>query len=127
MLAREFRRRGFRFSTNVVSLPGKPDFLFAKEKVVIFCDGDFWHGRKLEERLRCLSRGHNAAYWIAKIQANVRRDRRNTNLLRKAGWRVLRLWESVIRKTREIAADRVEVFVRPFRSRPQSQRKGAGG
>ena len=108
-------------------MPGKPDFLFAKEKVAVFCDGDFWHGRKLKERLRRVYGGHNAAYWVAKIQANVRRDRQNTNLLRKAGWRVMRVWESAIQKMPEIAANRVEVFVRALRSRPESQRKGTCG
>lgn len=112
VLARELRRRGLRFKTNALSLPGRPDLVFAKEKVVVFCDGDFWHGRRLQERLRKLADGHNAPYWIAKIESNVRRDRRNTRLLRDDGWRVIRLWESLIRNAPHLAAKRVEACVR---------------
>jgi G:T-mismatch repair DNA endonuclease (very short patch repair protein) len=63
----------------------------------VFCDGDFWHGRNLEERIRKLSVGHNAPYWIAKIQANVARDRRHDDELRAIGWIVLRYWETDVR------------------------------
>jgi DNA mismatch endonuclease (patch repair protein) len=64
--------------------------------VVVFCDGDFWHGRDWLRRRRKLVAGANAAYWVAKIAANIARDRRNTRLLRHQGWTVVRLWETDI-------------------------------
>ena len=38
-------QRGLGFRKNLKSLPGKPDIVFAGPHVVVFCDGDFWHGR----------------------------------------------------------------------------------
>ncbi|MFH1890476.1 MAG: hypothetical protein ABIJ91_02845 [Candidatus Kuenenbacteria bacterium] len=33
-----------KFQTNVVSIKGKPDIVFPKDKICIFLDSDFWHG-----------------------------------------------------------------------------------
>jgi len=63
---------------------------------VVFCDGDFWHGRNLEARIEKLQGGNNAPYWVAKIQGNVARDRAHDTLLRKQSWEVLRYWEKDI-------------------------------
>ncbi|MGA9994308.1 MAG: very short patch repair endonuclease [Pyrinomonadaceae bacterium] len=90
-------RMGFRFRKNVRDLPGKPDIVFPKHKVAIFCDGDFWHGRNWRKDKRRLQVGPNAPYWVAKIQANINRDKRYNKELRCLGWRVLRLWESDLR------------------------------
>jgi DNA mismatch endonuclease, patch repair protein len=87
---------GLKFTTNVASLPGSPDLVFERERVAVFADGDFWHGRNLEQRIARLSRGHNSEYWIRKIQSNVARDRRVRRQLRTLGWHVIRIWESDI-------------------------------
>lgn len=42
---------------NVETLPGKPDIVFVKAKVAIFCDGDFWHGRNWENLRSKLEKG----------------------------------------------------------------------
>ena len=76
-------------------------------KVVVFCDGDFWHGRNLFERVRKLERGHNAPYWVAKITSNVARDRRQDQDLVDKGWLVLRFWESDIHRDAEAIAAKV--------------------
>ena len=73
--------------------------VFLGARVVVFCDGDFWHGRDLNARLAKLAAGHNASYWVAKIRANVERDRRHDAALTADGWKVLRFWE------RDIVAD----------------------
>jgi DNA mismatch endonuclease (patch repair protein) len=81
----------------------------------VFCDGDFWHGRDLAVRLAKLAKGHNAPYWVAKIQTNVARDRRHDAALAANGWTVLRYWESdVIRNASAIAS---EVFATVLRLR----------
>ncbi len=46
-IAKEFWR-DHRYRLNVKELPGKPDVVFLKEKVAIFADGDFWHGRNFQ-------------------------------------------------------------------------------
>src|SRR5687767_10824756 len=94
--------RGYR--VDVETLPGRPDVLFTRDRVAIFCDGDFWHGRELATRVEKLSTGHNAPYWVAKIQGNVARDRRRNVALEEMGWTVLRFWESdILKKPDEIA------------------------
>lgn len=77
---------------------GRPDFVFRFARLVVFVDGDFWHGRRFQERRQRLQRGHNASYWIAKIASNKARDRRVTATLRREGWLVIRLWESDVRR-----------------------------
>jgi DNA mismatch endonuclease, patch repair protein len=100
-----------RWSTSVAKLPGKPDLVFARARVVVFCDGDFWHGKGLYARLKRLADGHNGAYWVAKIHGNVRRDRRQTRALREAGWHVLRYWESDIKKDAAAIAAKIAAAV----------------
>jgi DNA mismatch endonuclease, patch repair protein len=89
-------RMGFRFRKNVRDLPGRPDIIFRAQRVVVFCDGDFWHGRDWPQRRRKLKKGANSTYWIAKIKANIKRDRRHNLQLRQLGWTVVRLWEKDI-------------------------------
>jgi DNA mismatch endonuclease (patch repair protein) len=74
---------------------------------VVFCDGDFWHGRDWEERREKLKAGANAEYWVAKIGRNIERDRKQEALLRESGWVVLRFWESEILADTEGVAGRV--------------------
>jgi DNA mismatch endonuclease (patch repair protein) len=92
--------------------------VFSGHRLAVFCDGDFWHGRDLQHRIKKLARGHNADYWIAKVQRNVERDRQNTSALSAAGWNVLRFWETeVLRETTKIA-DQIEKLLATTRSHP---------
>jgi DNA mismatch endonuclease, patch repair protein len=96
VLQRSARQAGLRFTTNDHRLTGVPDLVFAEAKLLVFCDGDFWHGRRLAQRIKALAAGHNAPYWIAKISTNVARDKRVSRKLRSDGWSVMRIWESDI-------------------------------
>ena len=67
----------------------RPDFVFRKQRVVLFVDGCFWHGCP-----RCYTAPKSArAYWRRKVLTNRERDRYQTAALKKAGWRVVRVWE----------------------------------
>lgn len=70
-------------------LPGKPDFVFRRERLAIFVDGCFWHGCPRHGR----NPSSNRSYWIPKLARNRARDRAVTKKLRKAGWNVLRFWD----------------------------------
>jgi DNA mismatch endonuclease, patch repair protein len=107
LLARALRLLGIRYRPIKKQLPGRPDFVFQREKVAVFCDGDFWHGRNWPQRRAKLHAGSNADYWVAKIDYNRRRDRQNRRLLNEAGWTVIRLWESDILSDPTAAAARV--------------------
>lgn len=71
--------------------------MFSRVKVVVFCDGDFWHGRNWDSLKVKLAHRANAPYWIAKIQSNIQRDRLTTERLQADGWLVLRVWETDVR------------------------------
>jgi DNA mismatch endonuclease, patch repair protein len=107
LLRRELWRRGVRYRLHYSGLCGRPDIVFPRQRLVVFCDGDFWHGRDLDVRLARLAHGHNAAYWIAKVTRNVERDEEQTRILESSGWAVIRLWESDIVRRLSEAADRV--------------------
>jgi DNA mismatch endonuclease (patch repair protein) len=70
---------GLRYRSHAKDLPGKPDIVFRRQRLAVFVDGDFWHGRDWEARRRKLAAGHNASYWLAKIGYNRERDRRGTS------------------------------------------------
>src|SRR5713101_3726164 len=74
-------RRGLRFRKNLKDLPGKPDIVFTGSRVVVFCDGDFWHGRHWRRLSSQLKKRANADYWRKKIRSNMIRDERTTGLL----------------------------------------------
>lgn len=75
-------------------LPGKPDFIFHKQRLAVFVDGCFWHGC----RWHCRMPQAHRPYWQGKITRNKKRDRAVTQLLRQAGWGVLRFWEHSLRQ-----------------------------
>ena len=88
----ELEKLGIAFEKHY-SLPGKPDIAFVREKIAIFIDGEFWHGKyfaKIEYRL--------TDYWIHKISHNRKRDRKNRKLLRSEGWTVIRIWDDDLKK-----------------------------
>ena len=71
LLRSELWRLGLRYRKHAGNLPGKPDIVFARAKVVVFCDGDFWHGRDWPRLKARLKKRHKAAYWVAKIARNI--------------------------------------------------------
>jgi len=77
-----------------VPLFGNPDFAFPKCRLAVFVDGCFWHGCPKHFRK---PRG-NRKYWQEKLLRNQNRDRLVTKTLRRAGWRVLRIWEHELKK-----------------------------
>ena len=95
LLRRELTSMGFKFKLNDKAVFGKPDIVFSKRKVAVFCDSEFWHGKKLRQGEVPKT---NRAFWIEKLSSNVKRDRLVTRTLRKDGWIVIRLWEADIKK-----------------------------
>jgi DNA mismatch endonuclease (patch repair protein) len=77
---------------------GKPDFVFPKFKLAVFVDGCFWH--------RCPKHGTqpagNRSFWKKKFARNQSRDRLVNQTLRRAGWRVLRIWEHELARKNEL-------------------------
>jgi DNA mismatch endonuclease (patch repair protein) len=81
-------------------VPGHPDFIFRRERLAVFVDGCFWHGC----RWHCRMPKSRTEFWNPKIARNKKRDRTVNVLLRKCGWRVLRIWEHSLRHPARAAA-----------------------
>ena len=86
--------------------------VFPATRVVVFVDGDFWHGRDWPSLRARLEKRANPDYWIPKIARNLERDAEQTAVLVAAGWRVLRFWETDILADVASAASTVAAAVR---------------
>jgi len=91
-LRHELRKLELSFRNNKKLIPNvnrTVDIVFTKVKVAVLVDGCFWHG--------CPKHGtwpkENAEFWKKKIETNIERDKNTNILLRKNGWKVIRIWE----------------------------------
>ena len=91
-LVRMFRLNSISGWRRHYRLQGNPDFVFPKHRVAVFVDGCFWHGC----RKHCRMPAAHHEYWRGKISRNKARDAKVTHLLRRVGWRVIRVWEHEI-------------------------------
>ena len=48
------------------------------------------------------------AFWRRKLSANMKRDVLVTRLLRRAGWRVLRIWEHELAKRPKVCTRKIQ-------------------
>ena len=92
VLRKELWHRGYRYRKNYNELPGKPDIVLTKQKIVIFCDSEFFHGKDWEVLKPRLEKGNNANYWLKKIERNITRDQEINQQLNFLGWTVVRFW-----------------------------------
>ena len=91
-------KKGYRYRKNYKKLPGKPDIVLPKYKLVVFCDSEFFHGKDWEVLCEQLKRGNNAEFWIKKISQNRIRDEEINKQLKFMGWTVIRFWGKDIKK-----------------------------
>ena len=85
-------------STFNPQLAVRPDFVFLKSRTAIFVDGCFWHGCPKH----ATKPANNKEFWRRKLSSNKKRDRVVNQTLRRAGWRVIRIWECELRNTERI-------------------------
>lgn len=90
LVRKALHRLGFRFRLHVRVLPGRPDIVLPKYRVIIQVKGCFWHGHTCRDgRLPKSNRG----YWVPKLLRNKQRDISNDRKLRRMGWSVRNFWE----------------------------------
>lgn len=109
-LRRALHARGFRYRLHGKEVLGRPDIVNRSRRLAIFVDGDMWHGNEHHRRgLASLAElfPTRTQWWVAKIEANMRRDHEVTSTLRAQGWTVIRLWESDILADPTAAAQHV--------------------
>jgi len=80
---------GYRYRLHRRDLPGAPDLVLPRYRTAVFVHGCFWHGHSCPRGRRP---GTNTAFWNAKLDRNIARDRAAVAALRRAGWRVVAIW-----------------------------------
>lgn len=110
LLRRGLFSRGIRFRLHAASLPGRPDLVIRKHKVVILVHGCFWHAHEGCRYFRLP--GSNQQFWAEKLGRNRQRDAKSTTELKAAGWRVAVVWECALRSAPADALDAVAEFVK---------------
>jgi DNA mismatch endonuclease (patch repair protein) len=101
MLMRRHRISGWRRNRPVF---GKPDFVFLKLKLAVFVDGCFWHGCPKH----ATKPKNNRAFWRRRLSANRQRDLTVNRTLRKAGWRMVRVWECKLTRRSGVCIRRIQ-------------------
>jgi DNA mismatch endonuclease (patch repair protein) len=112
-IRRRIRAMGFRPARRPKKLPGSPDVVLPALRAVVFVHGCFWH--RHDDCPRASTPSTRRAFWSAKFERNVARDRRVTRELRAMGWSVLVVWEC--RATRAAELRRVERLLVAARER----------
>jgi|WetSurMetagenome_2_1015567.scaffolds.fasta_scaffold150753_1 DNA mismatch endonuclease, patch repair protein len=108
-LRKQLWSQGLRYRKNLKTLPGRPDIVFQKVKLVVFVDGAFWHGKKLSKaRLKKMS-----PYWQEKIRKNVARDKKTTLLLKNMGFTVIRVTDKQLTKHLTSTVNQIIVALEP--------------
>jgi len=96
LLGKALWKRGYRYRKNNKSVFGKPDFTFKKNKIAIFVDSEFWHGKNWKERKH--DHKSNQEFWRNKIERNIQRDKEVNEYLLKNNWKVMRFWGKEVEK-----------------------------
>ena len=86
---------GYRFRLHDRRLPGRPDLVFPSRRAVLFIHGCFWHGHDCRLFRWPATRPE---FWREKISGNVARDTRVRAELSALGWRVMDVWECMLRR-----------------------------
>jgi DNA mismatch endonuclease, patch repair protein len=96
LVRRLLHAAGLRFRLHRRDLPGIPDIVLPKYRAAIFVHGCYWHVHKGCHFFKMP--GSNVDFWRRKLESNQARDRHNVKLLLKDGWRVLVIWECLLRQ-----------------------------
>ncbi len=109
ILGKALWKKGFRYRKNVKTVFGKPDFVFNKYKIAVFCDSEFWHGKNWETKKYEIK--SNRDFWYKKIERNIERDEEVSTKLKKEGWTVLRFWGQEILKNTDNCVKQIETEI----------------
>ncbi|HVA82805.1 MAG TPA: very short patch repair endonuclease [Candidatus Aquilonibacter sp.] len=102
-LLKGMKKAGIRDFKYQKKMLGNPDFVFEKEKIAVFCDGNFWHGYRFSKWGNKLNK-----FWFDKITNNIKRDKRVGRKLKKEGWIVIRIREHQINKSTEKCVAKIQ-------------------
>ncbi|WP_430292894.1 very short patch repair endonuclease [Pseudomonas sp. B1-22] len=126
---------GYRFRLHRADLPGRPDLVLTKYRLVIFVHGCFWH--RHSGCFYATSPATRKEFWQAKLNGNAERDQRHISELAELGWRTLVIWECGLKHSLseihelppliDSEIERLEWPVAPPRIRGEHGRELSGG
>lgn len=89
-------RLGYRFRRDSGRrLPGRPDIVLARHRVLVFVHGCYWHRHP-----RCqfaYTPKSRVSFWQKKFSENFARDKYVRRVLTRLGWKVIIVWECELR------------------------------
>ena len=101
---------GYRFRIHRKDLPGKPDIVFPKQRVIVLVQGCFWHYHQYCPDGRIPKT--NSKFWKNKLHNNIRRDIQNKASLEDLKWRVITVWECEIEKSLESTLQEITLILK---------------
>ena len=104
-------KAGLRYCLHDRTLPGSPDLVFPRFKAVVFVHGCYWHSHGCYKSTVPKSRRE---FWEDKFSANRERDKCNVAFLRERGWRVLTVWECILKGKTSVPVDNTAEAVKSW-------------
>jgi DNA mismatch endonuclease (patch repair protein) len=117
IVRRVLHRMGYRFRLHGGDLPGNPDVVLPRWRIVVFVHGCFWHGHRCKKGSSRRRPKSNTDYWNAKLDRNVRRDKRHGQELQRLGWKRIVIWACETKDEQALEA-RLRRVLPPYRRRP---------
>ena len=100
-LREALRKKGVRYRSYQRVGGVTVDLVLPDLRAVVLVHGCFWHGC----RRHYVPPSDNSNFWSRKLQENKERDERQTRRIRRAGWRILTVWEHSLETPKD--ADRI--------------------
>ncbi|AZO21575.1 DNA mismatch endonuclease Vsr [Mesorhizobium sp. M1E.F.Ca.ET.045.02.1.1] len=97
---------GLRFRLHRRDLPGSPDLVLPKHRMVVLVHGCFWHGHNCPRGRRPRS---NVEFWTPKLKRNMERDQVVRTKLEALGWRVVIVWECALEEGVQLVLSQLHV------------------
>jgi len=94
-------RAGYRFRLHRKNLPGKPDIVLPKYRLVVFVNGCYWH-RHTDCKRGSSMPSTNVKFWREKFRRTQQRDKNNEDNLCALGWQVMTIWQCELNKPEAI-------------------------
>ncbi len=106
LMAKEMQKRNIQFTAQFdIDNKFVCDFAIPKVKIIVECDGDYWHSNpKFYDRNK-LYKGQIA---------NLKRDKIKDKYLNNKGWKIIRFFESDIKNSVSACVDKLEKEINKF-------------
>ena len=112
LVRKVLHRIGYRFRLHMKDLPGKPDIVLARHRVVVFVHGCFWHGHENCSLFRPPKT--RTEFWEAKIAGNKARDKKALRELSRSGYRIVEIWECALKGKSSLEIGQIEYQLHRF-------------